>query len=49
MAKGRKSRTFGVYTPRRSKGGKRNGMQKKAAMERGVESIQKRFKKGYGK
>lgn len=48
MAKGRKSKTFGVYTPRRSKKPKRNGMQKKAQIERGVESINQRFKKGYG-
>ena len=46
MARGRKSRTFGVFTPRRSKKGKRNGMQKKAAMK---DAVTRMFKKGYGK
>jgi hypothetical protein len=50
MAKGHKSKTMVVSTPRKRKNApkrnpKRNGMQKKAAME----SITKRTKVGFGR
>lgn len=47
MSRRSKSRTFDPYKPKKSKGKKRikrNGMQKKAAMD----AVTKMTKKGYG-